>query len=235
MSRRKKEDNTSRTQIIIAVIGLLGLVATGLITNIEKWWPTAIQNQNRNSNVSQTPEPIPTTQPKDTPTSRKVVAIMDNNLLTYDTSRGREGRTNHDDIADALRELELKIVPFNTNLGWIGDENNYKRLWEAKPDLIIIHASAFSKKTDPDDTDDNFRIFLHNAMPNLPNTKLLVYSRAFKAVTKSEIERYVSAVTNLRQRTSFFKVEHGASGKYFNDRQISSDLRNDVNSALSSP
>jgi len=233
MSRRKKTDGASRTQIIIAVIGLVGVVAAGLIANIDKWRP--VTNQNRNGNVSQPPAPTITPQPKDETIARKVVAIMDNNLLTYDTNRGREGRTNHDDIADALRDLNLKIVPFNTNLGWIRDENNYKMLWEAKPDLIIIHASAFSDKTDPDDTDDNFRIFLHNAMPNLPNTKLLVYSRAFSAVTRSEIQRYVSGVVNLRQRTSFFKAEPGANRQYFNDRQVSSDLRNEVNTILSSP
>jgi|GEM_PF-4152443 len=235
VSRRKKEDNTSRTQIIIAVIGLVGVMATALIANLDKWWPASNMNQNTNGNISQRPAPTPQENSNSSSKSQtiapltKVIAIMDNNLLTYDKESRREARTNHNDIEDTLKGLDLKFVPINTNLRW----NDYAALWEAKPDLIIIHVSAFYDKTDPNDTDDRFRIFLHNAMPKLPDTKLLVYSRAFAAVTTSEIERYAASVLSLKERTSFFKVEPGPSRKYFNDKQISNSLKDKVKQILS--
>lgn len=235
MSRRKKEDKTSRTQIIIAVIGLVGVMATALIANVDKWWPASSKNQNTNGNISQRPAPTPQDNSTTSPTGQtvaplaKVVVIMDNNLLTYDKESRVEARTNHNDVEDALKDLSLNCVFINTNLRW----NEYAKLWDAKPDLIIIHVSAFYDKTDPNDRGDRFRVFLHNAMPSLPDTKLLVYSRAFAAVTTSKIERYAASVLSLKERTSFFKVEPGPTRKYFNDRQISNSLKDKVKHILS--
>ena len=49
-------NKTSKVQIIVAVIGSIGVIASALIWNVEKWWPKP--NDNRAANASSTNIPI---------------------------------------------------------------------------------------------------------------------------------------------------------------------------------
>ena len=167
----------------------------------------------------------------------RIVAIMDNRLLLYDTTSGgsRSGRTNHNDIQDALVDLAIKFVPIHTTTNDVDNKKGFELLSQAKPDLIVVHVSAFSAETDPDDRGRRFSAFLSNVMTELPNTKLLVYSRAFGRIRQSDVERFALAVRNLKERTFFLKVEPGRSHRYFGDEQVRAKLRNKVEELLGLP
>lgn len=236
MPAAKNDDKNSRVQVIIAVIGLVGVISAALIASIDKWWPKAGNNQNDSSSntnkSSRIPEPKNDNSALDPkPRISKTVALMDNNLLTYDKNRGRTGRTNQAEIEDALKGMELRFIQIDTNLNW----NDYAKLTDPQPDLIIVHVSAFYDRTDPNDKGYKFRTFLENAMPSLPKTKLLVYSRAFQEVTTSDVERYASAVPHLRERIRFFLVKAGPKREYFNDMETAGKLRSLVTTILASP
>lgn len=238
MPPNKIDDKKPRLEVIVAIIGLVGVISAALITNVDKWWPKQNKEQNVSISTANT-SPSPAVSPEqkningvteDKMKRTKTVVIMDNNLLTYNKRLAKTGRTNHDEIEEALKGMGLKFIPINTNLNW----NDYSILTDAQPDLIIIHVSSFYDKTNPNDKDNKFRTFLENAMPSLPNTKMLVYSRAFKEITRSDVEIYASAVPNLRERIRFFIAEPGSGREYFNDMKTGGKLRNMVKEILSS-
>ncbi|HBB88259.1 MAG TPA: hypothetical protein DC047_11645 [Blastocatellia bacterium] len=235
----KSKSRKLKPEVIVAIIGVAGVIGAALITNVDKWWPR--QNKASNAMVSNASTsssldvPVEkknvTTVTEDKPKGTKTIAIMDNNLLTYDKKLARTGRTNHDEIELALKDMGLRFIPINTNLNW----TDYSILTDAQPDLIIIHVSSFYEKTEPNDRGKKFRGFLENAMPNLPHTKMLVYSRAFKEITTSDVEQYASSVPNLRERLKFFIVEPGSKREYFDDMGTGSRLRKTVTEMLGLP
>lgn len=239
----------SKSQILAAVISAAGLLTATLLTLFGQWalkpgerdgptlrTPTASTTPSASTSpAAETPPPAvtPTVVPP-----AKVVVIIDKNMFSYRKSeRHAGGQSNIDDIEDALKDLGVKSVPISTHVNWLKEEGNFRKVWDARPDLIIIHASAFSEGLDPDgeDTSDNFHLFIADVMPKLPETKLLVYSRAFRALPESRIQKFVSEVKTSKEPPITFIVEAGTSGLYFRDGQVRQRLRAEVKKTLGLP
>lgn len=190
--------------------------------------------------ASPSPSPSPTVTAQSTPsttpvnpTRKRKIVILDNPLLVYPDRRWINRTSNQNDIAEillnrAIIDLDIDVLPLSTTEGW----NLRTVVFNAKPDLIIIHASCFYSITNIDDPKGEFHNFLNYVGAHLPNTKLLIYSRAFHGITIDDIHRYERA-SNLVGRITTFPVKGGADIS-FRDREVRNQLIAKVEEMLGS-
>jgi hypothetical protein len=153
--------------------------------------------------------------PGSAPARPKKVVVMDNPVLVYDEQTRDSNGNNIDDITKILQDrstttLDVEVEPISTNTGnW-----DFNALVVRKnPDLIIVHASCFYKVTNIRDPEGKFRDFLRHVGTYLPNTKLLIYSRAFERITREDIARY-ERESNLSGRVKTFPVPGGTQASF---------------------
>lgn len=122
--------------------------------------------------------------------SQKTVAIVDNTRTVYDPVSLAKGRTNFDDIYDSLRNRDgFQIHRLQTYEDWA----DYPLLDALRPDIVVVHHSAFYKTTSPD-VENHLGAFLAHIGKDLPFTKVIVYSRIM--TSEEDEKRYVADWTN---------------------------------------
>lgn len=88
----------------------------------------------------------------------------------YDPRTRRDGRTNSDDIEDALKHLDILFMKEITSQYW----DRWEQIKRFNPDLILIHYSCFYPNSSMDES-GRFDMFLNRIQNS--ETQILVYSR----------------------------------------------------------
>lgn len=102
-----------------------------------------------------------------------VVSMDSPNLAkdnVYDYDSRREGKTNSDDIEEALKGSNILLMKEVTGPDW----NRIEHIKKFNPDLLLIHYSCFYSNSSEDEQKE-FDAFLSRIEKF--NTKLLIYSR----------------------------------------------------------
>ena len=196
-------------------------------------------------------QPLPATP---SPNARPVVVLMDTPVKAgvYDADvRARSG-TNADVLNDLLRDLPVHLSKEPLPSGW----NREIPVAEMKPDLVVIHRSAFfhalNAEVDvgnppPDTTpdakwyglydhagDDKLMSFLCIVALMNPHTKFLVYSRGTDRRWPREEYRlgWVSDVEKrfpvLRDRIRVMPIEGGLKDGTFKTAKVAAEIRGRV-------
>ncbi len=163
------------------------------------------------------------------PINRKVL-LMDSALcgMVYDAAGARVGRTNADEIATLLQELPVVSIKELTHADW-RREDQIKKL---RPDLIIIHLSAFYPVTTLDDSDHRFRSFLRSLRNS--GIQVIAYTRGLPTKNrpskdgqycqlKGAISNFIdeSSTKNLAPESEVQKNVGDIVDQYERDRQRS--------------
>ena len=163
---------------------------------------------------------------------KKTILLMDSTLpeVVYDSRSRASGRTNADEIYDALKDVpSLSISKETTSLQWAREE--YVR--SLGPDLIILHLSAFYDKTTPHDGDRKLLSFLRYISSQ--KSRLLLYTRAPLLQSGPAQDAYSAELTRqipaLRNRVSMFRFENGQP-MTFMDTTLARNLKLQVKSIL---
>jgi hypothetical protein len=165
---------------------------------------------------------------------KKLVITMDSPSLPYDPENLRLKRSNTNEIVDTLKSVKgLSIVPIATSLEWKGEQE----VKEKKPDLIIIHWSAFvalprtneNLKTE----DDKFISFLRYMADS--KSRFLVYTRHRfpdqKAGYKLLVDYWVRKDVRLSGRIEIFEFVPGKPLR-FREPSVRNALRIKVTQVL---
>jgi len=76
---------------------------------------------------------------------KPTVLLMDSHLkdVVYCDRSKEIGASNADDIINLIKDLPINVGTVSTNLEWM----DYQRVIDMKPNLIVVHASAFYRET----------------------------------------------------------------------------------------
>lgn len=167
----------------------------------------------------------------------KVVVTMDSPLLVYDSENSGTGRTNTDEIDNALKDIKgISLVQVSTNLAWDREEEVRSK----NPDLIIIHASAFASETLSPETrhsEERKLISFFEYMVG-SSAKFLVYSRSPLLEDVEDQQARIQAierkVPGIQGRIQFFNFVPGKPKK-FRDPEVQRELKKQVRSILGIP
>jgi len=149
--------------------------------------------------------------------------LIDSTLpkLVYDDQSQTQGRTNADDITDAIDDLRIQITKETTSLAWYREEQVLK----LDPDLIVIHLSAFYDQTNPRDSDrklDGFLRYMANS-----RAKFIIYSRAADE-DREDVEGLVnfveSKIPQLQKRVWYLPIPGGQKAS-FRDKNTKRELK----------
>lgn len=166
----------------------------------------------------------------------KVLVTMDSPLLVYDPENTNppSGRTNTDEIVDALRDISgLSLNQVSTNLGFDREEEVRSK----NPDLIILHLSAFASETQSHDTahaEERKLLSFFQYMAD-SKAKFLVYSRSAYLEEAPEQQAWIQMmerrIPGLKDKIHFFDFVPGEH-KGFRDAEVRRELKLQVRSIL---
>jgi hypothetical protein len=161
---------------------------------------------------------------------RTVVVVMDNPLIPYDAENQSSGRSNTDEIKDGLKGISrLKVLEVETNWEWKGEQ----RIKSKRPDLIIIHLSAFTGSRGTGDDEASYRLLRFFQYMSDTNAKFLIYTRApfFKETADQQpwIKQMERRVPALKDRIRFFQFDED---KGFRDPLVRRRLKEEVRNML---
>ena len=121
----------------------------------------------------------------------------------YDPRTQKNGRTNSDDIEDALEHLDLLFMKEITGQYW----DRWEQIKRFNPDLILIHYSCFYPNSSADDS-GRFDVFLDRIQDC--KTEILVYSRQPNFKDDTYIRKWIKQKENeypsLKGRLHVFKI-----------------------------
>jgi hypothetical protein len=170
-------------------------------------------------------------QPKTT--GNKLVVTMDSPLLVYDRENDGTGRTNTDEIANALKDVKgVSLVQVSTNLEWSREEEVRSK----NPDLVILHMSAFASETVSHDQPAALTRLI-SVLEYLKDSKaqFLIYSRYHlyedEIIQKGWIDQVEKKDPELQGRIHFFNFVPGKP-KLFRDPEVQRALKMQVKSLL---
>jgi hypothetical protein len=165
---------------------------------------------------------------------KKVVVTMDSPLLVYDTENNGTGRTNTDEIVNALKDVGgLSLYQVSTNLEW----NREEEVRSKNPDLIVLHLSAFAGETgahNPVHAGQRKLLSFFNYMADTP-CQFLVYTRDIFLEEVEDQQAWVQQIERrtpgLKGRIHFFNFVPGKP-KVFRDAEVQRELKMQVRNIL---
>lgn len=162
-----------------------------------------------------------------------VATLLDSHLegVVYCADSVPKGKSNADDIAELLDGLEvdgrsLAVIPFSTHLEW----QHHEQLQKLKPELIVIHASAFYEETKEMQANEQLMYFLdYFADSNIP---VLVYTRGLPEESPQDLrfrfERVVAKVEGT-MNAKLFVMPKGVNGdSCFKDPTVGAPFKKEV-------
>lgn len=171
------------------------------------------------------------------PTKKLKVVVMDsdNPALVYcaHTRSPEIGGSNAHDITNLLSPLGVAIQAERTYRGW----NRDQYIIGEKPDLIIIHASAFYEKTQAMEGNKLLLDFIDNMLRST-QSRILVYTRGLPDQPPADIlKRWHAIETTLHDpavaaRAQLFVMPKGRHNSCFEDREISQPFMQKVKEML---
>lgn len=121
----------------------------------------------------------------------------------YDPRTRKNGRTNSDDIEDALEHLDILFMKEITGQYW----DRWEQIKRFNPNLILIHYSCFYPNSSEDES-GRFDVFLNRIQDS--DAQILVYSRQPQFKDDAYIRRWIgqkeSQYPNLKDRLNIFKI-----------------------------
>lgn len=161
---------------------------------------------------------------------RKLVIVMDNPRIAYDLENQTSGRTNTNEIRDALGGInKLKVIEVETSQQWKGE----KQLKSKNPDLIILHLSAFVGSMGTADDAASMRLLSFFRAMEDSNAQFLIYTRSpfFEetAAQQSWVKQMERRAPALRKRLRVFRFNED---KGFRDPRVRLDLQIEVRNIL---
>lgn len=160
-----------------------------------------------------------------------VIVLMDSHLpdVVYCKQTRDEGGSNSDDIRPFLPPgFRVDIIP--TSLAWA----DYQSVLERKPVLVIVHASAFYRETQPMEGNTRLLNFLDALRGS--KSKILVYTRGLPDEaprdTRERWERIKKKVGELNPQAQLFVMPRGQNA-CFRDPDDKGPFQNKVREILS--
>ncbi len=103
------------------------------------------------------------------------IKLMDSPLVTYDEELKKQGKLNSHQIQDILRDINLDSDPVPIDKKWDSTDSDY--IIRQKPDLIVIHFSAFwGLPMQTQDYQGRLAEFINTILTET-NSLFLIYSR----------------------------------------------------------
>ncbi len=163
-----------------------------------------------------------------------VVVILDqpNDALTYCEYSRRINASNAFDIQNLINDLPINPIPLSTHLEW----KNEQQVINLEPKLIVVHASAFYKKTRELQGNDRLLLFLDSLKG--AQTKILVYTRGLPDQPtermKKQWDDLIKKINDpeMKKNTDLFIMPKGHKS-CFTDPEIGVPFKNKIKEMLS--
>jgi len=194
----KKEKDVDRSQSITHITGrkfdfiIIAVLASVIVFFAGKVW---FEGDSVSSITTFVPDKAITVQP--------LVVVMDSHhpMKVYDDETATAGGTNADVVSDILLDLPIRRQKEAVGADWHRDEE----ILGFRPDLIIVHYSAFIQVGD---TGPRRRLRLFIEFFADSDTRFLIYSRADEARLQESVEELLTELdgqhTGLLQRVHVF-------------------------------
>lgn len=165
---------------------------------------------------------------------KPVVVILDqrNDDLTYCQDTRKINASNAFDIQNLIKDLPISLIPLSTYLGW----QNEQQVINLEPKLIVVHASAFYKKTQELEGNNRLILFLDSLKGT--GIKILVYTRGLPGQPdermRKQWEDLLSKIKDpeMKKNAELFTMPKGYES-CFTDPDVGVPFKNKIKDMLS--